>query len=117
MKLNLDRDTGVLVLFYVRSIGGAKCIFLSLSLPLSLGKVSIFNVSVVSDQINISNPSALVMTSQSNHKSKYGGVSSSFFTPKKCPKRSLYFMVMEILEMKRCAGMWVYRRKVVSFKR
>ena len=39
------------------------------------------------------------------------------FCPKKCPKRSLYFMVMEMLEMKRCAGMWVYRREVASFKR
>ena len=26
-------------------------------------------------------------------------------------------MVMEMLEMKRCAGMWVYRREVASFKR
>ena len=65
----------------------------------------------------ISNSSALVMTSQSNRKSKYGGLSCSFFTTKKCPKRSLYFMVMEMLEMNRCAGMWVYRKEVASFKR
>ena len=41
--------------------------------------------------------------------------------PKKCPKRNLYFfwclMVMEMIEMKRCAGMWVYSREVASFKR
>ena len=41
--------------------------------------------------------------------------------PKKCPKRNMYFigglMVMEMLEMKRCAGMWVYSREVASFKR
>ena len=43
------------------------------------------------------------------------------FCPKKCPKRNVYFigglMVMEMLEIRRCAGMWVYRRKVASFKR
>ena len=29
----------------------------------------------------------------------------------------VFDQVMEMLEMKRCAGMWVYRREVASFKR
>ena len=43
------------------------------------------------------------------------------FCPKKCPKRNVHLfgglMVMEMLEMKRCAGMWVYRREVACLKR
>ena len=41
--------------------------------------------------------------------------------PKKVSKAQLVlflvFDVMEMFEMKRCAGMWVYRRDVASFKR
>ena len=45
----------------------------------------------------------------------------TIFCPKKYPKRNLYIvgclMVMEMLKMNRCAGMWVYSREVASFKR